>query len=172
MYNIREEHKNDIADITKVNNSAFEQESEGSMVEAIRETNNFDPHLSLVAETETGEIVGHILFSVVTIATKEGAAKTLALAPMSVKPQYQKQGIGSSLVKQGLRRCKDLGYSSVIVLGHADYYPRFGFIPASKKGIKPPFEVADEFFMVYETKTGALDNVEGTVNYPDAFLDV
>lgn len=169
FYNVRREQEKDILAIKEVNDLAFGQENEARLIEAIRNSEYFVPDLSLVAETDKQEIIGHILFSVITIETKNGPVRTLALAPMAVKPKYQNQGIGSSLVREGLRRSKELGYTAVIVLGHAKYYPKFGFTPASDKGIRPPFKVRDEVFMVYETEPGALNYVEGTVNYPEAF---
>ncbi|TCP28871.1 putative acetyltransferase [Scopulibacillus darangshiensis] len=172
MYNVRAEQEKDILEIRKVNDLAFGQENEANLIEAIRCSEYFVPGLSLVAETDAHEVIGHILFSVITIETKNGPIQSLALAPLAVKPEYQNQGIGSTLVKEGLKRCRELGHGPVVVLGHSEYYPKFGFIRASENGIKPPFEVSDENFMIYEVKPGALNNIEGTVFYPEAFTDV
>jgi putative acetyltransferase len=172
LNNIRVEQENDFQAVKEVNDLAFGQEGESNLIDKIRKSAAFIPDLSLVVETEDKEIVGHILFSIVVIETEEGNVQSLALAPVAVKPDYQNEGIGSSLIREGLKRSKELGYRSVIVLGHSTYYPRFGFIPASEKDIKSPFEVPDEAFMVIELQKGALDGVQGTVSYPEAFSEV
>ena len=172
LNNIRVEQENDFQAVKEVNDLAFGQEGESNLFDKIRKSAAFIPDLSLVVETEDKEIVGHILFSIVVIETEEGNVQSLALAPVAVKPDYQNEGIGSSLVWEGLKRSKELRYRSVIVLGHSAYYPRFGFIPASEKDIKSPFEVPDEAFMVFELQKGALDGVQGTVSYPKAFSEV
>lgn len=172
LNNIRVEQENDFQAIKEVNDLAFGQEGESNLIDKIRKSSAFISDLSLVVETEDKEIVGHILFSIVVIETAEGNVQSLALAPVAVKPDYQNEGIGSSLIREGLKRSKELGYRSVIVLGHSTYYPRFGFIPASEKDIKSPFEVPDEAFMVIELQKGALDGVQGTVSYPEAFSEV
>jgi putative acetyltransferase len=172
LYKIREEKDQDILAIKEVNDLAFGRENESKLIEAIRNSEYFVPQLSLVAETDTQEIIGHILFSMITIETENGPFQSLALTPMAVKPKFQNKGIGSALVREGLKRCAELGYHSVVVLGHPDFYPKFGFIPASTKGIKAPFEVPDEVFMIYETKPGSLNGVKGIVKYPEAFSAV
>ncbi len=172
MYTIRAEQPSDVEKIREVNDSAFEQENEGRLIAKIRETEAFVDELSLVAETEQQEIIGHILFSRIGIETESGMAGSLALAPMAVKPESQNKGVGSALVREGLKRAAELGFKSVVVLGHPTYYPKFGFIRASEKGIKPPFDVPDEVFMVLELIPGALDEVQGTVRYSDAILEV
>jgi len=172
LNNIRVEKENDFQAIKEVNDLAFGQDGESNLIGKIRTSSAFIPALSLVVETEDKEIVGHILFSTIVIETTEGTVQSLALAPMAVKPGYQNEGIGSSLVREGLKRSKELGYHSVIVLGHSAYYPRFGFITASEKDIKSPFEVPDEAFMVIELQKGALNGVQGTVCYPEAFSGV
>ncbi len=110
------------------------------------------------------------------IVIKSGAGdkeyETISLAPLSVRPELQKQGIGGRLIKEGLEACKKLGYGSVIVLGHPEYYPKFGFEPASKWGIDDPFGAPEEAFMALELKEGALEGVSGVVDYPEEFNDV
>jgi predicted N-acetyltransferase YhbS len=91
---------------------------------------------------------------------------------MAVLPEYQKKGIGLQLVEEGLKRARKLGFKSVIVLGHAAYYPRFGFEPAGKWGIRPPFEVPDDAFMALELVRDGLKDIQGTVEYPPEFNDV
>jgi predicted N-acetyltransferase YhbS len=168
---IRSETEKDFIDITIVNDLAFGQANEGLLVEKLRNTPDYIPGLSLVAIYDN-KIVGHILFYPITINNENAKYTSLTLAPMSVLPEYQKKGIGSELVKQGLNRARDLGFSSVIVLGHAEYYPRFSFKPASFYGIKLPFDVPDNVFMAIELTEGTLRNVKGTVKYPPAFSEV
>jgi len=154
-----------------MNNLAFKQENEGRLVENLRKNTDFIPGLSLVAE-EDNELVGHILFFPIKIINDKLIHTSLALAPMSVHPSRQKKGIGSALVRQGLKAAKEKGFKSVIVVGHANYYPRFGFKPASGWNIKAPFDVPKDVFMAVELTENGLKNVAGTVKYPDEFNDV
>ena len=164
---IRKETKKDYKIIYEVNKKAFNQNDESELIKRIRSSNHFIPELSLVAE-ENGEVIGHILFSKIKIIG-ERVYESLSLAPMSVLPKFQKQGVGGKLVKEGLKKARNLGFNSVIVLGHKEYYPRFGFKRASKWNIKCPFEVPDDAFMAIELKEGALENKSGTVQYPKEF---
>jgi putative acetyltransferase len=168
MIAIRLETADDYAAIREVNLLAFGGEDEARLVENLRRSPDFMPELSLVA-VKGGEVVGHILFSPVVIDTKEGAIPALALAPMSVRPELQNQGIGSNLVRHGLKECQRLGHRAVVVVGHPAYYPRFGFSSARAKGLEAPFPVPDEAFLVLELVRGALDGVSGVVKYPAAF---
>lgn len=172
MYEIRPEREEDIKEIKKINDDAFGQENEAKLIAEIRSSDGFVPELSLVALGDTGQIIGHILFSVIHIQTQHEKIATLALAPMAVSPDMQNQGIGSALVRDGLIRSKMLGYESVIVLGHPQFYPKFGFKPAIEKGVKPPFEVPDEVFMALELERDSLGQAAGTVVYPPAFSNV
>ncbi|MBY6037673.1 N-acetyltransferase [Fictibacillus nanhaiensis] len=164
---IRAEQKEDHVAIGNIHSLAFKGENEARLVNKIRESEFFVPQLSLVADSD--EIVGHILLSVVHIQTEESLIPTLALAPMAVLPHCQNQNIGSKLVEEALRRAGKLGFSHVVVLGHPGFYPRFGFVSAMTKGIKPPFPVLEEVFMVHEMKKGSLNHIKGTVVYPPAF---
>ncbi|WNB91189.1 N-acetyltransferase [Bacillus sp. NEB1478] len=168
MIKVRYENEEDITAIRKVNNLAFKGEDEGRLVDAIRKSEFFIPELSLVA-TMKGEIIGHILFSGAAIETEAGPVGTLALAPMAVHPEYQNKGIGSLLVSEGLKKAKELDYEHVVVLGHPSFYPKFGFVPSRQKEIESPFPVPDEVFMVYELKSGSLNDIKGKVKYPSAF---
>jgi putative acetyltransferase len=168
LFTIRQEQFEDRNAIYELNTLAFQQENESKLIDAIRASEFFIPELSLVAVKEK-EVIGHILFSMISIETRNGAVPTLGLAPMAVKPEYQNQGIGSALVREGLKRCEQLGFEHVVVLGHPHFYPKFGFQPAILKGIKPPFQVPDEAFMVLEIKKGSLKDINGTVKYPPAF---
>lgn len=172
MIDIRPENPSDFEQISEINNLAFGQENEEKLVSLIRNSPHFIPTLSLVAE-KNGKVAGHILFSKVMIETSKGAiVNTIGLAPMAVTPDLQNQGIGSALVMAGLERCKELGCEHIVVLGHPEFYPRFGFEPSVKFGIKPPFPVPENVFMVLELTEGALDGIQGKVKYPPAFNEV
>jgi len=165
---IRSEVPEDYDTIRALNDLAFGGPGEGLLIDALRRRDDFIPELSLVA-VEKERIVGHILFSRIAIRTLEGTVPALALAPMAVVPDRQGHGIGSALVRHGLRECERLGHGLVVVLGHAEYYPRFGFVPAAPLGIRAPFDVADACFLVRELRSGARAGVGGTVEYPPEF---
>lgn len=166
---IRQEEKEDHKRVYKINKMAFGQEKESKLIEKIRRGPNFVPELSLVAEKDN-EIVGHILFSKIQIVG-ESEYETLMLAPLAVIPELQKQGIGGKLIKKGIEKAKELGVESIIVVGHKDYYPKFGFQKASKWGIKCPFEVPDGAFMGIELTDKALENKAGVVQFPEEFME-
>ncbi len=166
---ITPEAPEDKSPVYSLNAAAFGQENESKLIDLLRASEHFIPELSLVARSESGA-VGHILFTKLKIEGPDGAAyDTLALAPVAVLPSLQHLGIGSQLVREGLKRAAELGYSSVIVLGHAEYYPRFGFEPASKWGIRTGYDVPDEVFMAVELKPGALAGKAGLAAYPEEF---
>lgn len=171
MITIRPEMLEDYAVIFEVNKLAFGQENEAHLVENIRQAANFNPKLSLVA-IKNEKIVGHLLFSPIVIQTPKDNIPALALAPLAVRPEFQNQGIGSKLVKQGLEECQSLGHKVVVVIGHPNYYTRFGFSSATAKGLKAPFPVPDEAFMVLELVSGALDEISGMIKYPPVFDEV
>ena len=171
---IRQEREEDYKKTEEVVQQAFLHEEfsdkkEHELVKRIRKCDAFIPELSLVAVDK--EIVGHVLLSKITIITDSKSVESLALAPVSVASDYQKKGIGSLLISNVLRKAKELGYHSVIVLGHKDYYPKFGFKPASLWNIRAPFEVPDEVFMAMELTENALQNVQGVVQYSKAFSE-
>lgn len=168
MLSFARETDNDLAGIREVVEAAFGGTSEAGLVEAIRNSPNFIPELSIVA-VENGKVLGHILFSPIVIEAQEQSVPALALAPLAVTPARQREGIGRQLVQVGLSKCRELGHGIVVVLGHPDYYPRFGFQKASQFGVQAPFTVPDEAFMVLELKPGTLKNVSGTVRYPTYF---
>lgn len=138
---------------------------EQDLVERLRRSAAFVPELSLVAE-QAGEIVGHILFTKMTI----GGRPSLALAPVSVAPACQRQGIGSLLIREGHRKARELGFASVIVVGHAEYYPRFGYAPASRWDIRADFAVPDACFLASELMPEALRGVSGVVAFAPEFF--
>ncbi len=169
---IRKEKNEDYVDVYAINTAAFEQENEAKLVDLLRNSNAFIPGLSLVATVDR-RIVGHILFTKIDIIAEDGQAYTsLALAPMAVVPDCQKQGIGGELIQSGLDKARALGYRSVIVLGHEKYYPKFGFVPADQWRIKPPFDVPANVFMAIELVPDGLKNISGTVRYAKPFEKV
>lgn len=174
---IRQERIEDYAMTEKVVEAAFKgmemsDEKEHELVGRIRKNDSFIPELSLVAiHEDTNEIVGHILLSKMKIVNQEHAVESLALAPVSVLPDHQKEGVGKRLMQEAINRAKELGYKSVLVMGHPEYYPKFGFKRASFWDIKAPFEVPDEAFMALELEQHALDNVSGVVEYPSVFFE-
>ena len=127
--------------------------------------------LSLVAEVE-GRIIGHIAFSPVRISSESSETEVMGLAPMSVRPEFQRSGVGSQLVRRGLEMLRENGYEIVVVLGHPAYYPRFGFEQADSRGIAWEFDAPAEAFMVMELRDGALEGVHGKVRYRPEFNEL
>ena len=166
--NIRFEQPDDIEKIRKVHLEAFETDTEANLVDALRNTDV--KLISLLAE-EDSEVIGHILFSPVAL-DGDNKIKVMGLAPMAVLPGWQRKGIGSRLIDEGLEACKKAGYGAVVVLGHPDYYPRFGFVPSVNYGIKSEYEVPPEVFMVKEMQEGILKVAGGTVKYHKVFNEV
>jgi|SRR5687767_6645218 putative acetyltransferase len=165
---IRDERPEDAGSIRAVNLTAFETRVEADLVDALRD--QATPIVSLVAE-DAEAIVGHIFFSPVTLAERPGLS-LMGLAPMAVLPAKQRQGIGSHLVREGLERCRRAGAGAVVVVGHSTYYPRFGFVPASRFGLDCEYNVPDDVFLACELGDGALRGVAGTVRYHPAFANV
>jgi putative acetyltransferase len=163
--NIREERPVDTERIRAVNLAAFETSTEADLVDALRR--HAAPIISLVAE-EDENIVGHILFSPATLVS-EPKLTLMGLAPMAVVPERQRQGIGSRLVLEGLERCRRAVVGAVVVLGHAEYYPRFGFIPASQLSLRCEYDVPENVFMVRELRDGTLRGFSGTIRYHPVF---
>ncbi|MEH2053970.1 GNAT family N-acetyltransferase [Nostoc sp.] len=169
MINIRYETLADYTRIAEVNTLAFEQENEAKLVEEIRRSDRYISELSLVAEVEN-VVVGHILFSYIDLVGEE-TLQVLGLAPLAVHPQFQRQGIGSALIKAGLEIAEAKGETIVIVLGHPEFYTRFGFQPSVVYEIESPFPVPEDVFMVKPLQSYH-QKYKGKVVYPPAFHGV
>ena len=169
MIVVRTETTDDHKSVWRVNELAFGQRNEADLVDALRA--NASPYISLVAVADE-QVVGHIFFSPVSVESEDIVFTAMGLAPMAVLPECQNQGIGSQLVREGLKACQRLGHDIVVVLGHANYYPRFGFTPASLKGLRSEYDVPDEVFMVTELVPGALEGRRGLVKYHPEFSKV
>lgn len=169
MITIRQEKPEDAVAIHHVNEQAFGRTAEVELVDKLRA--NGKVTLSLVA-VQDGEIVGHILFSPVTIESGEQTFAAVGLGPLAVRPEFQKQSIGAQLIKRGLEQCRADGHAGMVVLGHPEYYPRFGFVPASRYGITCEYDVPDEVFMMIELRDGALEGCAGMAKYQPEFNEV
>jgi len=162
---VRIERVEDHDAVRALNREAFGRLAEADLVDAVRAGTG--ELISLVA-LHGGDLVGHILFSPVTLAGHTGL-RMMGLGPMAVAPAHQHTGVGSALVRRGLELCRDHGYAVVVVLGHVRYYPKFGFTPAARYGITCEFDVPDGAFQIIELVSGALRGVSGIVRYDDAF---
>lgn len=174
---IRQEQESDYESTENVVKIAFasaeqSNQNEHYLVSRIRNSDTFVPELSLVAVCkENNQILGHILLSKILVDDGSKKAESLALAPVSVLPDYQYKGIGKSLIQKAMEKAKELGFQSVIVLGHPEYYPKFGFRKSSLWQIKAPFEVPEEVLMAIELKKSSLEGVSGVIEYPSVFFD-
>ncbi|WBV61464.1 N-acetyltransferase [Chryseobacterium camelliae] len=174
MITIRQEEEKDHQHVFQLIEEAFKSmehsdHQEQFLVERLRQSEAFIPELSLVAENEHGEIVGHILFTKLKIINDSETFESLALAPVSVKPEFQNRGIGGQLITSGHLIAKKLGYGSVILIGHEKYYPMFGYQKTTNFGISFPFEVPEENGMAIELTENSLKNIKGTIKYPKEF---
>ena len=167
MVEVRFERPKDIDEVRLLNDKAFGQPLEGRIVDKLRKS--CKGILSLVAISNI-KVIGHILFSPVTIETQSGTIGGKGLGPMAILPELQNQGIGTKLVKEGLRIINNTTCPFVIVLGHEKYYPRFGFQRASKYGLKSQWEgIPDKAFMVMILNDSVMKGVSGIVRYRDEF---
>ena len=170
MIEIREEQLGEYQEIRQVIVAAFggdPEEPAANVVELLRDRNKVPVALVAVSDNK---IVGHIMFSLVTITLVPKAFRAVGLAPLSVLPEFQRQGIGSMLAREGLKKCAAAGFEMVVVLGSYHYYPRFGFSRASFYGLGNEYDT-DENFMAIELKNGVLDKVSGTVQYSPEFKE-
>ncbi|SFD25485.1 GNAT family N-acetyltransferase [Clostridium uliginosum] len=165
---IRQEDSKDFNEVYSVVKTAFataehKDGNEQDLVVALRNSDAFVPELSLVAEIDD-KIVGHIMFT----DAKVGMSTVLVVAPLSVLPEYQKQGVGSALIKEGHRIAKKLGYKYSNLLGSEKYYPRFGYIPAEQLGIETPDGIPPVNFMAIKLQENA-EPINGTIKYAKEF---
>lgn len=161
---IREENKADFPEIAALTQAAFGGDYEATLIEKLRAA-----HLVIVSlvAVEQGSVIGHILFSELEVEVDGRRVTAAALAPMAVRPDRQRRGIGSKLVETRLDGLRDRSYEAVIVLGHPDYYPRFGFSPPLTASLVAPF--SGRAFMGLELMSGSLSGSRGSVEYPEAF---
>lgn len=165
---IRPETEGDFAGVAAVNVAAFDEENEAELIDLIRQTALYVPELALIAVDEE-RVVGHVMFSFVTIETDDDELPVLDLAPLAVLPERQGEGIGSALTQHGLELIERRGEPLVLVEGIPAYYPRFGFERASPHGIHPPSpQIPDEAFMV-KLLSNYHPRYQGRVRYPPAF---
>lgn len=166
---IRAEAPADYNELFHLHYTAFgEREDESRLSERIRESQEFISELSLVALTND-LIVGHALFSKAMVVNNDTQHEVIILAPIGVKPEFQKQGVGSALIRKGLKIAKELNYSHVFLIGHPTYYPKFGFEPARPHGFELiQFNVPNEVFMVAHLREDV--KLDGELRYPDSFF--
>src|SRR5262245_3342769 len=162
---IRTEEERDRAAVYAVIAAAFERSLEADLVDVLRQ--QAQAIVSLVAENDQ-TIVGHILITPVSL-TGHPDLKISGLGPLAVAPNHQRKGFGTALVRAGLEQCQQLGLGAVVVLGHPEYYPRFGFSPSSRFGIGCEYDVAEDVFMVMELRPGYLRGTSGIIRYHTAF---
>jgi len=167
MIEIRDELPDDDAAVRAVHVLAFGGEAEAHLVELLR--NGKQAPIALVATTG-GQVIGHLMFSPITVADAFEDFRGIALAPVAILPEFQNQGIGSKLIRNGLEACRRAGYDAVVVLGHTTYYPRFGFSRATDYGLTNEYD-AQEAFMVMELRPGTLERIGGLVKYMPAFRE-
>ena len=166
LIEIREERPDDLAGVRDLNRRAFGQDQESNIVDELRA--NGAALLSLVA-TVNDRVVGHIMYSPLSVG---GNITGAALGPMAVLPERQRQRIGSKLIEAGNQKLKNAGCPFIIVVGHAGYYPRFGFRPASEHGIKCEWDVPDDVFMFLVLDQAKMEGVSGLAKYRDEFSSV
>lgn len=163
---ITEENESDFDQVWNLNVKVFGREDEAKLVNMLR--NSGISYISLTAK-KNNKILGHILFTPVKLIGNNKNLKIMGLGPMAVKPGYQRKGIGTKLILAGIDACKNKGYDAVVVLGHPEYYPRFGFVPSSNYGITCEYDAPAEAFMIMELTNSALKENTGTIQYHEAF---
>jgi putative acetyltransferase len=161
---VRDETLRDREQVRTVNEAAFERTDEADLIDRLWVEGAV--LASFVAEVDS-QIVGHIMFSRMTVETGQGPVAAVSLAPMAVLPGHQGRQVGSQLVRHGLAELRARGERIVIVLGHKQYYPRFGFSPEKARYLASPFP--PDAFMALELSDDALDGIRGDVRYPSAF---
>lgn len=164
MLHIRPEIESDLSAIHAVHTQAFERADEADLVDALR--NEGHVVCSLVAVNQD-RIVGHILLTRLPLNTQDGIVPLLALAPVGVLPERQREGIGAALIQESIHQARAAGERGIIVLGHADYYPQFGFDAELARALRSPF--SGDIWMALELVPGGLRGIEGEVRYPPPF---
>jgi putative acetyltransferase len=162
---VRLEDSADASQVRRVNEQAFGRPGEAALVDALR---GGQDTLSLVAVSDAS-VVGHVFFTPVRIETSRGTFLATGLGPMAVAPAWQRRGVGTALVRAGVETCRRRGDGMIVVLGHPDFYPRFGFVRASTRGLRFEHPVPDAAFMVLELRAGAREARRGVVRYHPAF---
>jgi putative acetyltransferase len=170
---VREENPDDIEAIRRINRLAFERDVEAGIVDALREAGAVT--LSMVAcqvDPATGaeEVIGHALYSPIIIEGANESCSAVGLGPLAVLPDYQRQGVGTFLMEVSLEILRRAGHPAVILVGHPNYYPRFGFLPAEEWGLSVAFEVPPGVFQAIELQPGALAGVAGTIRFRPEFV--
>ncbi|MFH0917060.1 MAG: N-acetyltransferase [bacterium] len=176
---VRLEEPGDVEAIRRINELAFGGVTEADVVDVLRGAGAVALSMVAVADGDAiggaaadGEVVGHALFSPVTIDSGRVRTSALGLGPMAVRPDLQRRGVGTVLIDCCLEHLRAAGYEAVVVVGHPAYYPRFGFLPASKWALRWEADVSDEAFMALELRAGALSGVSGAVRYRPEFAEV
>jgi putative acetyltransferase len=168
LLTVRSERPEDEAEIRHINDEAFGRDVEGKIIDKLRSQGTLT--ISLVA-LDDGRIAGYIAFSPAETVPDNLTIRAIVLGPIAVLPDFQRKGIGWELIESGLEKCRELGYDIVVLVGHPDYYPRFGFVPASRMGIECEFEAPDEAWMLLELREGALAGRRGKVFFQPAFRE-
>lgn len=164
---IRPESPGDAIAVATLVEQSFQGTKEVDLVEGLRQ--NGAVVLSLVAVVDK-RVVGHILFSPVTVASVPNDRTIVSLAPLAVSPEYQRRGIGSRLSQESIAVCRQSGMTAMVVVGHPEYYPRFGFVQAATYGLECPYINADHpAWMALELVPGGLDGKHGMVTFDPAF---
>ncbi len=166
MVTIREERPEDIDAIRAVNETAFGRPQESRLVDALRK--NRGVLLSLVAISDD-RVVGHILYSPVAVGSERERVNGAGLGPMAVLPEFQRHGIGGKLIEAGNKILRELDFPFIVVLGHPEYYPRFGFKPAAGYGLKCQWDVPDDVFMALCMERSKAKRVSGVAKYRQEF---
>ena len=163
---IREETPEDVIAIRQVNEEAFRQPQEARLIDLLRAHGTV--LLSLVAAVDD-RVVGHILYSPVRLGSGAREVQGAGLGPIAMLPEFQRKGLGSKLIGEGTRRLRESGCPFIVVLGHPEYYPRFGFVAASRHGVRCQWKVRDEAFMLLPLDASRLSAMSGLARYCDEF---
>jgi putative acetyltransferase len=170
-WTVRREEAGDADGIDRALRRAFGGDNAANLVRRLRSEGGYDPVLSWVA-VEGGHVLAHVLFSPIAIVGGDAPAPALALGPLGVMPDAQRQGVGTAIVRAGLEACREAAHAIVLVLGDPAYYGRFGFRLGSEVRIDPPDANWAPAFLALGLTPNALSTVRGTARYPAAFDDV